>query len=103
MHVFQQHTQVRKKKTFSIFCAQKCFLHLNAPTDPKPKLTGCNDGRHRSALRLILNSHNTDVVLNTWNEVIQSVGVLAGLHKFLHAVSDLPIGWSACHFVASDI
>lgn len=81
--------------------------HLRMKMLPAPKtgfkllLTGFNDGGHRSALHIILNSHDTDVVLNTWNEVVQSVGVLAGLHKLLHTVSFLPISWSARHFVTS--
>lgn len=66
-------------------------------------LTGFNGGGHRSALQVILDSHNTDVVLHTWNQVVQGAGVLAGLHKLLHAVSFLPISWSASHFVTSDI
>lgn len=73
------------------------------PTGLKPILTGFDGGGHRSALHIILNSHNTDVVFNTWNEVVQGVGVLAGLHKLLHTVSFLPINWCACHFVTSDI
>lgn len=73
------------------------------PTGLKLILTRCNDGRHGSALHIILHSHNTDVVLNAWNEVVQRAGVLTGLHKLLHAVSFLPISWSACYFVTSDI
>lgn len=66
-------------------------------------LTWCNGGWYRSALHIILNSNNTDVVLHSWTEVLQGAGVLPCLHKLLHTVSLLPIGGSARHSVASDV
>lgn len=67
------------------------------------RLTWCNGSWYRSALHIILNSHNTDVVLHSWTEVLQGAGVLSCLHKLLHTVSLLPIGGSACYSVASDV
>lgn len=66
-------------------------------------LTWCNGSWYRSALHIILNRNNTDVVLHSWTEVLQGAGVLPRLHKLLHTVSLLPIGGSASHSVASDV
>ena len=66
-------------------------------------LTWCNGSWYRSALHIILNRYDTDVVLHSWTEVLQGAGVLPALHELLHTVSLLPIGGSAGHFVASDV
>lgn len=66
-------------------------------------LTWCNDSRYRSALHLIFNCDNTDVVLHTRAQVFQSAGVLTSFHKFLHTVSLLSVSGSACHFVPGDV
>lgn len=66
-------------------------------------LTWCNGCIYRSALHIIFNSDNTDVVLHSGTEVVQRAGILACLHKLLHTLSLLSISGSAHYFVASDI
>lgn len=64
MHLLFQQDKVRRKKKCSHLCMKMLPEFLNC------KLTGFNNGGHRRALHIIFNSHNTDVVLNTWNEVV---------------------------------
>lgn len=66
-------------------------------------LTWRDGSWYGSALHIILNSNNTDVVFHSWTEVLQGAGVLPTLHELLHTVSLLPIGGSAGNFVASDV
>lgn len=66
-------------------------------------LTWRDSGVDGSALHVVLHGDNTDVVLHPWDQVVQGAGVLAGLHKLLHAVARLAIGGSARHLVAGDI
>lgn len=78
-------------------------LLLLVPNEAPRALTWRDSGVDGSALHVVLHGDNTDVVLHPWDQAVQGAGVLAGLHKLLHAVARLAIGGSARHLVAGDI
>lgn len=78
-------------------------LLLLVPNEAPRALTWRDGGVDGGALHVVLHGDNTDVVLHPRDQVVQGAGVLAGLHKLLHAVARLAISGRACHLVAGDI
>lgn len=73
------------------------------PNEASHALTWRDGGVDGSAFHVVLHGDNTHIVLHPRHQIVQGAGVLAGLHKLLHAVARLAIGGRARHLVTGDI